>query len=212
MERLSRPDITNEIFCRAALSSNTTAAEAVQNFLRSMQGNKALASAQTRSDIYGKPFTTLPDLLPSSTTVPVVESASESTVDNLLSHLPPELLLSSQEVDDLSSVDPNNETANAALEALSIAQKREILTKVLRSPQFSQSLGSLTAALRDGGLPSVSDALGIAVENGGFLKGGSVPIGGGDAVEVFLNGVRDVVGKSRKKEEGQGDEGKMDTS
>ena len=177
-----------------------------------MQGNQALANAQPQSDIYGKPFTTLPDLLPSSTTIPVVESAPESTIDKLLSHLPPQLLLLSQEVDDLASVDPNDETAKAAMEALSVAQKREILKKVLRSPQFSQSLGSLTAALRDGGLPSISDALGVSVENGGFLKRGGAPIGGGNAVEVFLKGIRDAVEKSSKKEEGQEDEGRMDTT
>ena len=116
-------------------------------------------------------------------------------MDNLLGHLPPQLLLLSQEVDNMSSVDPNSETIKAAMEALSMGQKREILRKVLRSPQFTQSLGSLTHAIRDGGLPSISEALCIPVENGGFLKRGGVPVGGGEAVESFVNGVREVVEK-----------------
>jgi hypothetical protein len=67
-------------------------------------------------------------------------------VDNLLSYLPPTLLVLAQEVDDSSSVDRNPETAKAAMEALSLDQKKDILRKTLRSPQFSQSLGSLTMA------------------------------------------------------------------
>lgn len=197
---------------RANLSSASAASEAVQNFLRSMQGNQALANAQTQADVEGKLFTTLPDLLPSSTTVPFIDSASESTVDNLLSFLPPQLLLLSQEVDDISSVDPNSETAKAAMEALSVAQKREILRKVLRSPQFSQSLGSLTVALRDGGLPSISDALSVPVENGGFLRRGGVPLGGGDAVEAFLKGVKEAVERVSEGKADQGDKENMDTS
>lgn len=177
-----------------------------------MQGNPALSNQQSQSGIHGQPFTTLPDLLPSSTTIPVIDSASESSVDNLLSHLPSQLLLLSQEIDDVSSADPNRETANAAMQALSVGQKREILRKVLRSPQFTQSLASLTAAIRDGGLPSVSDALKIPVENGGFLRRGGAPIGGGDAVEAFLNGVK--AGVEKEKHQGQGDQdgSHMDTS
>ncbi|KAI4242209.1 MAG: hypothetical protein L6R42_011073, partial [Xanthoria sp. 1 TBL-2021] len=95
----------------------------------------------------------------------------------------------------------------AAMEALSLDQKKDILRKVMRSPQFHQSLGSLTSALRDGGLPSIGDALKIPVRNGGYVKhGGGVPLGGGDAVEAFLNGVKTVV-----KGERDGEESKMDT-
>lgn len=170
-----------------------------------MQGNQALKSPQT--DIQGKTFTTLPELLPPATTIPVVDSANEATINNLLSHLPPQLLLLSQEIEDTSSVDPNNETAEAAMEALSIAQKQEILRKVLRSPQFTQSLGSLTHAIRDGGLPSISEALGIPVENGGFLKRGGVPLGGGEAVEAFVTGVKTSVERGGRDQQTQ-----MDTS
>ncbi|CAL8583752.1 hypothetical protein XPA_009370 [Xanthoria parietina] len=191
---------------RAASMPSNDAEVAVQNFLRSMQGNQTLRDrrAQTQEP---KLFTTLPDLLSSSITIPVVDSADQRFVDNLLSHLPPTLLLLAQEVDDISSVDPTPDTAKAAMEALSLDQKKDILRKVMRSPQFHQSLGSLTSALRDGGLPSIADALKIPVRNGGYIKPrGGVPLGGGDAVEAFLNGVKIAV--EREKE---GEEGKMDT-
>ena len=179
------------------------AAIAVQNFLRSMQGNQALSNQQSQPQ--GKIFTTLPDLLPASTTIPVIDSADSAFVDNLLGHIPPVLLLLSQEANDISSVDPNSETAKAAIEALNLDQKKQILRKVLRSPQFSQSLASLTTALRDGGLPSISEALRIPVENGGFIKRGGVPLGGGEAVEAFLKGVKASVEKKDGVEEGSMD-------
>lgn len=178
---------------------SSDAAIAVQNFLRSMQGNQALSNQQSQSQ--GKNFTTLPDLLPSSTTIPVIDSADSTFLSNLLNHIPPVLLLLSQEADDISSVDPNSETAKAAIEALSLDQKKEILRKVLRSPQFSQSLGSLTAALRDGGVPSISEALKIPIDNGGFIRRGGVPLGGGEAVEAFLKGVKASVEKRDDAEE-----------
>ena len=168
-----------------------------------MQRNQVLASPQ--ANVQAKAFTTLPELLPPATTIPVIDSANEAFVDNLLGHLPPQLLLLSQEIEDSSSVDPNSETAKAAMEALSIAQKREILRKVLRSPQFTQSLGSLTHAIRDGGLPSISEALGIPVENRGFLERGGVPVGGGEAVEAFVKGVKAVVERAAKGEQTQMD-------
>jgi hypothetical protein len=150
-------------------------------------------------------FTTLPDLLPSSSTIPIIESASESFVDNLMQYLPPTLFLLEQDIEDLASVDPNSDVAKEAIHALSLDQKKSVLGKVLRSPQFSQSLGSLTMALRDGGLPSIADALGIEVENGGFMRGGGVALGGGDAIEAFINGVKRGVEKEDK------DPGRMDT-
>ena len=94
------------------------------------------------------------------------------------------------------------------MEALSLDQKKDIVKKVLRSPQFVQSLSSLTQAIRDGGLPSISDALGIEVENGGFIKRGGVPMGQGEAVEKFLEGIRRTVEKDMQREN---EEGKMDT-
>ena len=90
-------------------------------------------------------------------------------------------------------VEPNSETTSAAMESLSIDQKKAMLKRVLRSPQFHQSLGSLTMAIRDGGLPSIAEALGIRLQNGGLVQGGSVPLGGGDAVEAFVEGVKKTV-------------------
>ncbi|KAL8839413.1 MAG: hypothetical protein Q9170_001752 [Blastenia crenularia] len=139
-----------------SMPSNDTAT-AVQNFLRSMQGNQALQNPQAR--VEEKLFTTLPDLLPSSTTIPVIDSAQVELVDRLLSQLPPDLMLLAQEVDDISSVDATSETVEAAMEALSLDQKKDILRKVLRSPQFQQSLSSLTSAIHDGGLPSIRQYL-----------------------------------------------------
>ncbi|KAL8808812.1 MAG: hypothetical protein Q9200_003994 [Gallowayella weberi] len=190
---------------RAAAMPTNDAAVAVQNFLRSMQGNQTLRNSQAQAPEENI-FTTLPDLLPSSTTIPVIDSADEKLVDNLLSHVPPTLLLLAQEVDDISSVDPTSEKAKAAMEALSLDQKKDILRKVMRSPQFHQSLGSLTSALRDGGLPTIGDALGIPLLKGGYIKeGGGVPLGGGDAVKAFLEGVKLAVRKEKEAEEGRMD-------
>ena len=182
------------------------AAKAVQNFLQSLQGNQNLQTAQLPGQ--GKVFTTLPELLPPSTTIPVIDSADDAFANNLLSYLPPVLLLN-QEGDGSSLVDPSVETAQAVIEALSLDQKKDILRKTLRSPQFSQSLGSLTQALRDGGLPSISDALKIPVANGGFIKPGSgVPMDGGDAMEAFVKGVKT---KVESKEKARSVEGEMET-
>jgi len=174
----------------AAVSDNDPST-IVQNFLNSLKGGHGPGSQQ--QDASTQPFTTLPDLLPPATTIPVIDASDSSWVDSLLSNLPPTLPLMAQEVDDLLSINPTSEAAQAAIEALSLEQKKDILRRVLRSPQFSQSLGSLTVALRDGGLPSVSEALHIKVDNGGFLRGGGVPLGGGQAVEAFLAGVRRTV-------------------
>lgn len=143
----------------------------------------------------GQAYTTLPDLLPTSVTVPTIDTANPEQLDNLLGYLPPTILLIAQEsaasIDGM--VEPNAETASAALEALSQDQKQAILKKVLRSPQFHQSLGSLTMAIRDGGLPSIAEALGVKLPNGGLVRGGSVPLGGGEAVEAFVEGVKKAV-------------------
>lgn len=175
----------------------------MHNFLNSLKGGSGAGNAHQIPD---KLFATLPDLLPPSTTVPVISSLDAATIDQLLSFLPPSLLLLAQEADDLSSVDPTPDTTQAAIQALGMEQKKEILKQVLHSPQFSQSLGSLTVALRDGGLPSIGDALGIKVRNGGFIEGGQMPLGGGEAVEAFLEGV-----KASIEEEDRTGRDRMDT-
>jgi len=174
----------------SAGSGPTDAATVVQNFLNSLKSGQGM-----QQQAQGQIYTTLPDLLPTSITIPSLDSTTPAEIDNLLTYLPPTILLLAQEsagtIDGM--VDPNEETASAALEALSLDQKNALLKRVLRSPQFHQSLGSLTMAIRDGGLPSIADALGIKLEHGGLVRGGSVPLGGGDAVEAFVEGVRKTV-------------------
>ncbi|OCK77543.1 hypothetical protein K432DRAFT_384605 [Lepidopterella palustris CBS 459.81] len=188
---------------RAASSGANDASAIVQNFLNSLKGGGLSGASQQQQS---KPFTTLPDLLPSSTTIPIIEKADLAFIDSLLSHLPPTILLLAQGIDDLSEIDPTLETSQAAIQALSMDQKKDILKRVLRSPQLHQSLGSLTVALRDGGLPTVSEALKIKVQNGGYMKSGGMPLGAGEAVEAFLEGVK----KTVQEENAGADDSRMD--
>lgn len=167
-------------------------AAVVQNFLQSLQGHGGMPQRPE-----SKPYTTLPDLLSTTTTIPMVDEISPTRIDELLRLLPPVVLvLAHESSDDIDGmVEPSAETCEAALQALSLGEKKDLLKRVLRSPQFHQSLGSLTVALREGGLPSIAEALGVTVENNGFIKEGSVPLGGGDAVEAFVEGIKRKTGK-----------------
>jgi hypothetical protein len=190
---------------------STDANDAVQNFLRSLGGGGAAAGSSGRGQ-QAPLFTTLPDLLTPEACIATLSNATPAYLDSLLSYLPPQLLTLAQSADDLTSFsaeNPSAATAAAAAEALSVGQKKELLTRVFRSPQLYQSLGSLTMALRDGGLPMVADALGVKVENGGLIRGGNMPLGEGAAIEAFLNGVKKTVKDEDK--DGQGGGG-MDTS
>lgn len=91
-------------------------------------------------------------------------------------------------------VEPTPAAAQAALEAMSEGQKRATLKKVLLSPQFGQGMGSLEAAIREGGLRDVAAALQLQVEE--KLTD--------DPLKTFLEGVK-------RKVEGEQD-GAMDTS
>ena len=142
-------------------------------------------------------FTTLADLLTPASTLPLIDSADTDTVDRFLQYLPPTLIAVAQEADDAAKLQTSI-NVEASKEALSFPQKKDILRRVLRSPQFSQSLSSLTIALRDGGLPSISEALSIPVRNGGYMRRGGMPLGGGDAVEAFLDGVKEIAEKEQK--------------
>ncbi|KAL4985816.1 proteasome complex subunit Rpn13 ubiquitin receptor-domain-containing protein [Aspergillus falconensis] len=164
---------------------DSDASAVVQNFLRSFGGNNSQQAEQ--------PFTTLQDLLPPSTTLPFLDALDAEAVDNLLRFLPQELLILALHMEDQLVAQRCPETAQEVLGALNLSQKKTILRKVLHSPQFTQSLASLTVAIRDGGLPSISEALKIPVENGGFMRRGGVPLGGGDAMKAFIQGVRDHV-------------------
>lgn len=151
-----------------------------------MPGGKGQQSAQPP----GRLFTTLADLLTTASTLPLIESADTETIDRFLQYLPPTLIALAQEADYAARTDTSVDV-EASRQAFSLNQKKDMLRRVLRSPQFSQSLSSLTIALRDGGLPSISEALNIPVRNGGYMRRGGMPLGGGDAVEAFLDGVKD---------------------
>ncbi|KAK5074396.1 hypothetical protein LTR64_006460 [Lithohypha guttulata] len=168
-----------------ATGSNLDAQSIIQNFLNSMPGGSG-----NRNQPQQKLFTTLQDLLTPTATVSWLSAASEGTVDQVMQYLPSNLVALATEDDDAS-----------VSQSLSLAEKKRLVERVLRSPQFSQSLASLTIALRDGGLPSISEALNVPVQNGGYMRRGGVPLGGGEAVEAFLNGVKDVVADEGKKED-----------
>ncbi|KAL7276322.1 hypothetical protein RUND412_000693 [Rhizina undulata] len=118
----------------------------------------------------------LHDLLPPSTTTPLIADMSPATLDKLISNLPPAII-------------PKDATE---------AQKKEIVIKVLHSPQFTQSLVSLTVALREGGLRGVADSLGVGLARGEEGVGK-------DQVELFVDAVREDVEK-----EGRAEGGNMD--
>lgn len=121
----------------------------------------------------------------------MVNEASEDSVNALLSYLPPSVILMAANVpvgEDGSS-EPKPDAVEAAKASLSLSQKKTLVARVLRSPQFHQALGALTSALRDGGLPSIADALGVSVENGGYIQQGGMSLGGGQAVKAFVDGI-----------------------
>ena len=174
----------------------------IQNFIQSMGGNQS-NQTQNSQGSQGKLFTTLQDLLTTPSTIPWIDTAvDEAKVDSLLQFLPPQLITLAQQADS----DPMITQDTNPSEPLTFNQKKDILRRVLRSPQFTQSLASLNIALRDGGLPSLSEALNIPIKNGGYMRRGGVPLGGGEAVECFVDGVKDAV-----KDGGKRDDDQMDT-
>ena len=208
--------------CRSTFSAasgnvdnNNDAAAAVRNFLNSLNqgGSGGVGGGGSSGGAEGKFYPMLSDLLPPPVTVPVIRTAEAAQVDELLSFLPPSVLVLAQQGEGAAPAptegepnaggdnneEPTPAAAEAARQAMSLGQKKALLEKVLRSPQFAQSLASLTMALRDGGLPSIADALAVDVPNGGYVRGGrQVPLGGGDAVEAFVEGVRATVQKRKQ--------------
>ncbi|KAG9955339.1 hypothetical protein KCU78_g24833, partial [Aureobasidium melanogenum] len=116
--------------------------DAVQNFLRSLQGSSLgtqQQQQQQQQSSYDRPFTTLSELLSTNNTIPWLSSTSPEQIDALCMHLPPSLFLLAQEsAATTSSAEPSEETARAAIEAMATEQKRELLQRVLRSPQLHQ--------------------------------------------------------------------------
>lgn len=142
-------------------------------------------------------FTTLADLLIPAATIPWIDSADTDSIDRILQCLPSKIIDMAQAAIDTSALQNPESTEEqlAATKRKLLDSKKDILRRVLRSPQFSQSLASLTIALREGGLPMISEVLKIPVRDGGYLRHGGVPMGGGEAVEVFVEGVKDQVSK-----------------
>ncbi|XWW92594.1 hypothetical protein V2A60_000519 [Cordyceps javanica] len=175
---------------RAPPNDATDASAAVQRFLSSISGANIPSSSVQRqhADI---PYPYLNHLLPSSITVSMINEASEDSINSFLNYLPPSIIIMAAEApsDDNSTAEPDAKAVEAAKAALSMSQKRALVTRVLRSPQFHQALGALTMALRDGGLPTIADALGVNIENGGYIQQGGMPLGGGLAVKAFVDGI-----------------------
>lgn len=178
-------------------SSAPDAAAAVRNFLASLQGQQG-SGQQQHADL---PYPYLNHLLPTSITIPMIDKAPVEYLNTLLTYLPPAVVVMAADPNTTldSKSDPSPNAVEAAVASLSVESKRALLKKVLRSPQFNQGLGGLTMALRDGGLPSIADALGVQVENGGYIRDGSMPLGGGHAVQAFIDGVKTSVKKEQKK-------------
>lgn len=129
----------------------------------------------------------------------MIDEADEAFIDNLLARELPSTLIALEMEPDVSDVQElDEETADAVVMSLELEKKKSIVKKVLRSPQFTQSLVSLTGALRDGGLPMVSQSMGIDVTNGGYS--GTMPLEGGDALEAFLDGAKDAAKKSANED------------
>ncbi|KAK6522799.1 hypothetical protein TWF281_002233 [Arthrobotrys megalospora] len=114
-------------------------------------------------------FLTLPSLLQPNVATAILES--KAIRQKLLANLPPAL------------------TADVKTEY----EEKELLRKVLHSPQFSQATAMLTVALREGGLRGVADSLGVKLdlENAGTQGG----------VEIFVSSVK----KEAEKEDDDGD-------
>lgn len=138
-------------------------------------------------------FTTLLDLLWPSVTRPIIENASDELIDALAAQLPTTPFLIEAEVEDIDQIDPNGEEAQMVVQTMGQAEKRDVIQGIVRAPQLRAALGSLTEALKSGALPTVAQALNIDVEHGGYMRGGAMPLGGGDAVKAFLEGVKRTV-------------------
>ncbi|KAF8253341.1 hypothetical protein K440DRAFT_593109 [Wilcoxina mikolae CBS 423.85] len=118
-------------------------------------------SAQAGQALQQVPTISLHDLLSTANTAPLLENMSEQTIDSLISNLPPAII-------------PKN---------ASLGKKKQIISKVLRSPQFTQGAISLTVALREGALRGVADSLKVPILPGEEATGA-------DQVEIFVKGVK----------------------
>ncbi|CUS06730.1 unnamed protein product [Tuber aestivum] len=159
---------------RAPTSQSQNQSDFLQNLISQIQlpgaaGGGGSGSGYQQQD----PMISLHDLLPSAVTTSLLAVMTPGAVDDLISNLP-------------QGIVPRNATPT---------QKKEVIRKVLHSPQFSQSLVGLSVALRDGGLRGISDSLGVRLAPG---EEGT----GRDQVAIFVEAV--------KKEEEKKEDNNMD--
>lgn len=179
-------------YSRASSFNQDEASTAVRNLLQSLSGGQGGQGGGQSEDKETYPYLT--HLLPKEETLPVLGTASEEYIDSLLGLLPPAVvMLAAGSGTSASIADPSPDSLAAARTSLSTRDKKLLLEKVLRSPQLHQSLTSLTLAIKDGGLPNVADALGVKVANGGYIRGGGMPLGGDGAIKAFVEGVKKTV-------------------
>ncbi|KAL5596776.1 hypothetical protein BROUX41_006540 [Berkeleyomyces rouxiae] len=167
---------------RAATETTANVDSVVRDLLASLEGNQQLSGVPPRSEAADKPYPSLSNLLVTSVTVPIIDGdISEQKLDDLISYLPPAIVVATANSGvsgGITSEAPSADMLDAAKASLSFSDKRDLVKKVLRSPQFAQSLGSLTMAIRDGGLPAIADVLNVQVEGNGYMRGGAMPLGG----------------------------------
>lgn len=129
----------------------------------------------------------------------MINEASEDFINALLNFLPSSIILmaANAPAGEDNTAEPKPEAVEAAKAALSLTQKRALITRVLRSPQFHQALAALTMAIREGGLPTISEALRVDVKDGGYIQRG-MPLGGGHAVKAFVDGITKAAKEQKK--------------
>lgn len=162
--------------CRISPSPFSSSAAEPQNqndFLKSLISSINVGGP-SRPANYGQqtPSVSLHDLLSTSTTVSLVSSISGSNLDNIIANLPPALI-------------PKNATES---------QKKDVVRRVLQSPQFMQSCLSLSVALRDGALRGVADSLQVPLRPGEEMVA--------DQIEAFVKGIKRGVEEEAEKEAG----------
>ncbi|TGZ82181.1 hypothetical protein EX30DRAFT_340068 [Ascodesmis nigricans] len=107
------------------------------------------------------PPISLHDLLSTSSTLPTVDDLDEPAIIELAKNLPEGLFPDGSD----------------------ITAKRRIMKRVIQSPQFAQSLVSLTTAIREGGIAGVAESLRVPIDLNEARSGA-------DLVEVFVKGVK----------------------
>ncbi|KAI9727538.1 MAG: hypothetical protein M1828_006480 [Chrysothrix sp. TS-e1954] len=185
-------------------SDDQTRDAALRSLLASIGTSSTPTPKNPTSSLSNQPqaqdsYTTLPDLLPTPQTTTSLSHLPLPQLTHILStQIPPTLLQLAHNVPP-SSLSPNlpPQEAAALASSLSESQQRELLEKVLRSAQFTQSLGGVDRAVRSGGLEGVAEALGVGLDDSGKVAGSQ---GGGPAVRAFVEGVRRKVEEEEKKE------------